>query len=81
MKYPLFFNTSTKRPFIETKRRNNFFFRRFSFVKRRSSKIESAEEKIQSPFGENLSAFRFAVISRGFENAGISRKNGTLSRK
>ena len=45
------------------------------------SKIESAEEKIQSPFGENLSAFRFAVISRGFENAGISRKHGTLSRK
>ena len=59
----------------------SFSFLEKHFMKRRSSKIESAEEKIQSPFGENLSAFRFAVISRGSENAGISRKNGTLSRK
>ena len=43
LKYPLFFNTSTKRPFIETKRRNNFFFRRFSFVKRRSISLSFGE--------------------------------------
>lgn len=36
----------------------SFSFLEKHFMKRRSSKIESAEEKIQTPFGEILSAFR-----------------------
>ena len=36
----------------------SFLFLEKHFMGLRSSKIESAEEKIQTPFGEILSAFR-----------------------